>query len=38
MTANYSYGGLAWDQKLRDAVTKIDSASNCPMDCSMNNR
>lgn len=21
MTANYSYGGLAWDQKLRDAVT-----------------
>jgi integrase len=26
MTATYSHGGPAWDQKLRDAVTKLDSA------------
>ena len=26
MTASYSHGGPAWDQKLRDAVTKLDSA------------
>jgi integrase len=26
MTATYSHGGPAWDQKLREAVTKLDSA------------
>ena len=26
MTASYSHGGPAWDQKLRKAVTKLDSA------------
>ena len=26
MTASYSHGGPAWDQKLREAVTKLDSA------------
>jgi hypothetical protein len=26
MTASYSHGGPAWDQKLRDAVTKLNSA------------
>ncbi len=26
MIASYSRGGPAWDQKLRDAVTKLDSA------------
>ncbi len=25
MTAIYSHGGPAWDQKLREAVTKLDS-------------
>jgi hypothetical protein len=26
MTANYSHGGPAWDQKLRETVTKLDAA------------
>ena len=26
MTASYSHGGPAWDQKLREAVTRLDSA------------
>ena len=26
MTASYSHGGPEWDQKLREAVTKLDSA------------
>ena len=25
MTASYSHGGPEWDQKLREAVTKLDS-------------
>lgn len=26
MTANYSHGGPAWEQKLREAVTRLDQA------------
>ncbi len=28
MTAPYSHGGPAWDQKLREAVTRLDQAFN----------
>ena len=28
MTATYSHGGPAWDQKLREAVTRLDQAFN----------
>jgi hypothetical protein len=38
MTATYSHGGPAWDYKLQKAVTLVDNAFKCPMDCPMNDQ